>query len=60
MNKFKVGQKVVIDSGVMNCKRGKVVEVCETKIRSLQWYKVLLNDLSTPIDYLECELESLN
>lgn len=60
MNKFKVGQEVIVISGVMHHKRGKIVEVCEVKIPSLQWYKVLLNDLSTPIYYLECELESLN
>lgn len=60
MSKFKVGQEVIVTSGVMSYKRGKIVEVCEAKIPILQWYKVLLNDLSTPINYLEQELESLN
>lgn len=58
MNKFNVGQKVVIDSGIF---RGRTVTIIEVLPRSLlQWYLVHLEDYPDGITYVECELRSLN
>ena len=58
MNKFKVGQKVVIDSGVMRDKTAIIVEVLPCSL--LQWYNLKIEGKFDSISYLECELRSLN
>lgn len=58
MNKFKVGQKVVIDSGVMQNKTATIIEVLPCSL--LQWYNLKIEDKFDSICYAECELRSLN
>lgn len=58
MNKFKVGQKVVIDSGVMRDKTATVIEVLPHGL--VQWYNLKIEGKFDSISYLECELRSLN
>lgn len=58
MNKFKVGQKVVIDSGVMRDKTAVIVEVLPRSL--LNWYNLKIEGKFDSISYLECELRSLN
>lgn len=58
MNKFKVGQKVVIYSGIL---RGRTATVIEVLPRSeLQWYVVHLENYTDGITYAEGELRSLH
>lgn len=59
MSKFKVGQKVVIDSGVM---LGRIATVIEVLPRSLlQWYNLKIDGYDFDIIlYSENELRSLN
>lgn len=58
MNKFKVGQKVVINSGVMRGRTATVIEVLPRGL--LQWYNLKIEDKFIRISYAECELRSLN
>ena len=58
MNKFKVGQKVVIDSGVMRDKTATIIEVLPRGL--LQWYDLKIEYKFDRITYSECELRSLN
>lgn len=58
MNKFKVGQKVVIDSGVMRGRTATVIEVLPHSL--VQWYNLKIEGKFDSISYLECELRSLN
>ena len=55
MSKFKVGQKVVIDCGVMWGNIGEVIEVLPHG-----WYDIKIEGKFDSISYLECELRSLN
>lgn len=58
MNKFKVGQKVVINSGVMLGRTATVIEVLPHGL--LNWYNLKVEDKFDSISYIECELRSLN
>lgn len=59
MNKFKAGQKVVIDSGVMRGRTATVIEVLPRS--SLQWYNLKIEGYEfDTITYSENELRSLN
>lgn len=58
MNKFKVGQKVVIDSGILRGRTATVIEVLPHGL--LNWYNLKVEGKFDKIYYLENELRSLN
>lgn len=58
MSKFKVGQKVVIDSGILYGMTATVIEVLPRGL--LNWYNLKIEGKFDSISYLECELRGLN
>lgn len=59
MNKFKAGQKVVINSGVMRGKIGVVTKVIRNRVL-LNLYYIEIEGHFDSVPYLENELRSLN
>lgn len=59
--KFKVGQKVIIDSGCMQGRSATVVSLDhESEKEQLNWYQVKIDNHFDTTGYLGCELEVIN
>lgn len=59
--KFKVGQEVMIVSGVMNGRSGVIVSLDhESQKEHLNWYQVKIYNNFDTIGYLGCELEVIH